>query len=37
VDAAYHVAAEVEDEVGYSSLQYVGINSVVRYALPIRW
>jgi hypothetical protein len=33
VDVDYNVVSEDEDEVGFSSLQYVGLRGVLRYML----
>jgi hypothetical protein len=35
VDADYNLVSEDEDEVGFSSLQYLGIRGVVRYMIPM--
>jgi outer membrane protein W len=35
VDVDYNMVSEDKDEVGFSSLQYVGIKGVLRYALPM--
>ena len=35
VDADYNMVSEDKDKVGFSSLQYVGVNGVVRYKIPM--